>query len=226
MSFDYEPDEFTPLINNDTLGLSSGSVFASMPVNPVLRLSNSNQSLNHLEGEPGANLVSKDYYALLKERIVKEFPTKYCVIHSVFVIIFCSSMIASERTQPDNFTWIDFYIISYRTLDGLILVSCLVNIFYAILAILTARYKKYFLIQLTALLSLMGCFMSFFYLIAFNIVVLVFKLLSTQCDYICITVRSVMILCGVILSILNVSFYITIQFNFLSNVNRNSDVFL
>jgi hypothetical protein len=89
------------------------------------------------------------------------------------------------------------------------------------------RFRNYFLIQLTAILNLMGCLMSFLYLIAFNIVVLVFKLLSTnQCDTICISVRSLMILLGVCLSILNVSFYITIQFNFLVNVNRSFDAFI
>ena len=107
-----------------------------MPANPVLRLSNSNQSLNNnLDGDQST--TAKNYYAQQRVRIVKDFPTKYCIVHSIFLLFFCVAVIVAERMQPDNFTYMDFYIISYRTLDGLILISCLVNVFYAVLTLFT-----------------------------------------------------------------------------------------
>jgi hypothetical protein len=112
-----------------------------MSFNPILRLSGSNQSLNNnLESDPvGSSSPSKNYYAQLRARLIKDFPNKYFILHSLFVGLVCASMIVAERMQPDNFTWVDFYIISYRTLDGLILVSCLVNVFYAVLALFTGN---------------------------------------------------------------------------------------
>jgi hypothetical protein len=75
--------------------------------------------------------------------------------------------------------------------------------------------RRYFLIQLVAILNLIGCFLSFGYMIVINIVVLVFSLLGTDCDYVCILVRSSMILLGSIMTILNVTYFIMVQFNFL-----------
>jgi hypothetical protein len=111
-----------------------------MPANPVLRLSSSNQSINNLDG--GQVESTKNYYTQQRLRLVKEFPTKYCIFHSIFLLLFCSAMIVAERMQPDNFTYMDFYIISYRTLDGLILISCLVNVFYAVLSLFTGKIYK------------------------------------------------------------------------------------
>ena len=117
-----------------------------MPANPVLRLSSSNQSLNNnninLDGDQVESTTGKNYYTQQRLRLIKEFPTKYCIVHSTFLLLFCLAMIVAERMQPDNFTYIDFYIISYRTLDGLILISCLVNVFYAVLTLFTGKFNK------------------------------------------------------------------------------------
>ena len=111
-----------------------------MPRNPVLRLSNSNQSLNNNLADETLNptdLLNKNYNALIRERLAKEYPGKYAVCHAISVSFFGACMIVAERMQPDNFTWADFFVISYRTLDGIILLSAGVNIFYALLALFT-----------------------------------------------------------------------------------------
>jgi hypothetical protein len=50
---------------------------------------------------------------------------------------------------------------------------------------------------------------------------LIFSLLGANCDVTCISIRSSMILLGVLVSILNIAFFITLQINFIRNLNKN-----
>ena len=112
-----------------------------MPSNPILRLSNSNQSLDGgLDTQPIDSSLNKNYNALIRERINKEYSCKYAILHSIFLLFFSATMIVAERMQPDNFSMGDFFVISYRTLDGIILLCSSVNIFYALLTFCTGKY--------------------------------------------------------------------------------------
>ena len=181
-----------------------------------------NDDYNETNGESTRNDNRvKNHKDIFNAKIKKEYPNKYVIINSLILITFCTCIIVGERMQPDRFTIGDITIVSYRTLDGLVLVSASLNILFSVFAFLTVIFKNYSLIQSVTIFNLIGGIISFINLIAFNIVVLIFSLLGANCDVTCISIRSVMILLGVLISILNIAFFITFQINFIRNLNKN-----
>jgi hypothetical protein len=112
---------------------------------------NFNQSIIVNESESNnqntINIIvdNKIQQAQLQERINKEYPIKFIVFNSIILFIFNLAMIIAERTQPDSFTFGDVTVISYRTLDGLILFASIINLIYFGLAIFSSNLPIIFL---------------------------------------------------------------------------------
>jgi hypothetical protein len=164
---------------------------------------------------------SKFYRRELEERLQATLPVCFILSCSLLVILLSAALIFFERSQSDRFQLDDLRVLSYRTLNGLCLLASSVNMLYSLAAIVSVVVlRNYFLTQLVAILFLIGSLMSFVYLIIFNIVVLIFSILSSpDCSYACILMRSFSILFGVVITIVEVSFFMLIQINYLTRLN-------
>ena len=89
--------------------------------------------------EPQSN-TSNEYFALqIRNKLRSEFPTKYVIFQTLFVIGLNASIIICERFQTDHFTLDDLNLVSYRTLDGIVILASITNITIAIVNFLTSK---------------------------------------------------------------------------------------
>jgi hypothetical protein len=88
---------------------------------------------------------------------------------------------------------------------------------------LKVKYRRHILIQTLSILFLCGFFMSFFWLVFANLAVFAFSMLemtSNGYNFGVLIIRGVMILVSVIVSILDIIYFIIIQFYFLANIEK------
>jgi hypothetical protein len=67
------------------------------------------------------------------------FPLKFVFINSIFLNLMSITMILCERLQRNHFSFEDISIISYKTLNGLILWTSSIMFIYSISSILTSK---------------------------------------------------------------------------------------
>jgi hypothetical protein len=107
----------------------------------VLQISNHVE--NELNNEPQAGAStdgsSKNYNRELREKLRNEYPVRYVLLNSILTAIISVFMIGCERTQTNRFEFNDILIISYRSLNGLVLLGSALSLFYSFLAILTGN---------------------------------------------------------------------------------------
>jgi hypothetical protein len=222
-------DENTPLIRRPTtsnyLGVS-GTSSSTVPSGPghVLQLSNHIEEELNSEYQNGIALSArqniKTHNKELRLRINRDYPFRYVFLNSIFTLVLSGIMIYFERNSNTQFQLEDIYVISFRSLNGFILLGACINAICCSLALLTLILRKYCLIHVVTVLKLVCGIVSFIYLIVFNIVVLIFTLIGTSdCGFDCILIRSSMILMGVIMTILNVIYFLVIQLNFLKSIS-------
>lgn len=225
-SFSSETEEFTN--ENDPLISSNGILEINLLHN------NTHESPHSAEHTAGQ----------LQLRTRNEYPVCYVTFNSIVICIASVSLIVLERLQTDHFTFDDLNIISYRTLDGLVLLISMVNILFAILGLLTGNlifnfdlvnrlidlfcvifeviFRRWLFIMASSVSQLIGFFLSFIALLCVNLVVLVFQILDEQDSFNLARTfkRSAMITIGTLVGILQLIYFIVIQFIFKRNVNR------
>lgn len=203
-SFSSETEEFTN--ENDPLISSNGILEINLLHN------NTHESPHSAEHTAGQ----------LQLRTRNEYPVCYVTFNSIVICIASVSLIVLERLQTDHFTFDDLNIISYRTLDGLVLLISMVNILFAILGLLTVIFRRWLFIMASSVSQLIGFFLSFIALLCVNLVVLVFQILDEQDSFNLARTfkRSAMITIGTLVGILQLIYFIVIQFIFKRNVNR------
>jgi hypothetical protein len=81
---------------------------------------------------------NKEFKQEINRRLQRDYPWLYVLISSLVVLLLASLNIYIERLQTDRFELDDFDVLSYRTLSGLALLGAALNIFFALLAILTS----------------------------------------------------------------------------------------
>ncbi len=116
--------------NNNSINLGNNNFNQSIIAS---ELETNNQTANNIIVD---NKIQK---AQFQERINKEYPIKFVIFNSIILFIFNLAMIIAERSQPDYFTFGDITVLSYRTLDGLILFASIVNLIYFGLAIFSSN---------------------------------------------------------------------------------------
>ena len=163
--------------------------------------------------------------AQFNQRIQAEYPTRYVITHGMIVFVMSALIIGGEMSSKQHFTTADMFVLSYESLDGLVLLGSAVNACYAIAALVSTQFKNYFLIQLLAILNLTACFTSIFYVTPACIVVFVLTLVAGDSSTLnwstqFIVTRSLMIMAGICSGILNATFFVLIQFTFLKNLNK------
>ena len=82
---------------------------------------------------------NKEFKQEINRRLQRDYPWLYVLISSLVVLLLASLNIYIERLQTDRFELDDFDVLSYRTLSGLALLGAALNIFFALLAILTSQ---------------------------------------------------------------------------------------
>ncbi len=75
------------------------------------------ESNNHSNNQTNNLIVdNKTQKIQLQENINKEYPIKFVLINSIFLLVFNLIIIIGERTQPNCFSFEDINVISYRLL--------------------------------------------------------------------------------------------------------------
>lgn len=82
---------------------------------------------------------NKEFKQEINRRLQRDYPWLYVLVSSLVVLLLASLNIYIERLQTDRFEFDDFDVLSYRTLSGLALLGAALNIFFALLAILTSK---------------------------------------------------------------------------------------
>ncbi len=91
------------------------------------------------------NITSNEYFALQRRnKLISEFPIKYVIFQTIFAFILNVSIIVCEHLQTDHFTLDDLDLISYRTLDIIVLLAAIINIFIALVNFLTSKLNSLF----------------------------------------------------------------------------------
>ena len=109
---------------------------AAAAVGTTTTTSNSNNTSSSHRSLSGNN---KEFKQEINRRLQRDYPWLYVLISSLVVLLLASLNIYIERLQTDRFEFDDFDVLSYRTLSGLALLGAALNIFFALLAILTSR---------------------------------------------------------------------------------------
>lgn len=161
---------------------------------------------------------------LHKRRLELLYPTKIIATYSfvflvlnVFVIVIEYSYnlpIAKIRSNPYNSLLTTRYIAT----------TSFFNIFYAMLAIISTKFKRYFLIQLLSILFVVAFFASFIQLFLFNLGLLIIESTFEQCNITCFLVHLAKAVLGFFSSFLAVVLFIKIQVKFLPTFNNLAEI--
>lgn len=101
----------------------------------------------HFDGEtdPSLNATASrtarnDHFAaLIRQKIRQEYPLKYVLFTIVSLVGLNVLSICLERAQNNRFDFNDLTLISYRSLDGLVLAAAAINILFCLLNLITGK---------------------------------------------------------------------------------------
>lgn len=95
-----------------------------------------NSSLNATTSRTARN---EHFAALIRQKIRREYPLKYVLFTIVSLVGLNMLSICLERAQNNRFDFNDLTLISFRSLDGLVLAAAAINILFCMLNLITGK---------------------------------------------------------------------------------------
>ncbi len=112
-------------------------------IHPVLSENATLELIHESEAELfHTNNPNEHFSALIRQKIKREYPFKFAIFTIVSVVSLNVMTICLERSQTNNFDFHnDFTVISYRSLDGVVLAAACINIIFCLLNLISGKFK-------------------------------------------------------------------------------------